>query len=56
MLLGHYPMVPNPAQEFKGGFLEEVIFKLNPKGLVEVSQESRKLGEVSSNFLAKEAR
>lgn len=46
-------MVPNATREFKEGFLEEVMFKPHPKGLVEISQETWKLGNVPQQHIGK---
>ena len=53
MLPGNYPVVTNPTHKFKVGFLEEVMFRLNPKGSVEVCKESWELQEVSQQYLGK---
>lgn len=53
MLPGNYPVVTNPTHKFKVGLLEEVMFKLNPKGSVEVCKESWELRELSQQCLGK---
>lgn len=47
-------MVPRAVYEFKEVFWEEVMFKLNHEGSIELSQGSWEWWEVSSQHLGKE--